>query len=112
MPLSWNEIRDRPVAFVRDWEDESLARCKCFLVASLGLVFGSHNGIWKIRGRSVSFSTASCLTGMGLLMTFLGAVLTYANSPINSNVIDGGSASSDYESIARETRVKNMGAEP
>ncbi len=23
MPLSWNEIRDRSVAFVREWEDES-----------------------------------------------------------------------------------------
>lgn len=23
MPLSWNEIRDRSVAFVREWENES-----------------------------------------------------------------------------------------
>lgn len=47
------------------------------------------------------------INSIGLILNIAGVLVVYFSSPINHDVIDGGSASTNYDQIGRETKRKN-----
>lgn len=50
----------------------------------------------------------TALNSLGLLLTIVGIVLLYLNSPLNSSTIDGGRADTDFAAIHSETAKRNV----
>ena len=44
---------------------------------------------------------------IGIALTMIGVYVIYANSPINSHVIDGGDFDTDFSAIERSTKRRN-----
>lgn len=48
------------------------------------------------------------LNSIGIGLTMLGVYMVYVNSPINYTEIDGGNASTDWDSIERKAKRRNI----
>lgn len=44
----------------------------------------------------------------GIVLTMLGVYMVYINSPINHTVIDGGNASTDWSTVERKAKERNL----
>nr|CAS02813.1 putative integron gene cassette protein [uncultured bacterium] len=61
----------------------------------------SSRGRYIVDGRAITNSG-------GIVLTMAGVYMVYANSPINSSVIDGGNFDTDFAAIDRDTRHRNL----
>lgn len=49
------------------------------------------------------------VNAVGILVSMVGVLVVYVNSPLNISAIDGGDASTDFNKIERRTLRRNRG---
>lgn len=55
----------------------------------------------------IFIDTKTSINSIGLLLTIIGTFVVYKNSPLNTSNIDGGNASSNYETEKYKVNQKN-----
>ena len=49
------------------------------------------------------------VNAVGILLSIIGVVVVYVNSPLNVSAIDGGDASTDFNQLEKRTLKRNHG---
>ena len=54
------------------------------------------------------FDIKTAVNSLGLVLTFIGTLLVYLNSPLNEHSINGGSASTNFDEVQADAKRKNI----
>ena len=50
----------------------------------------------------------NAINSFGIILTMIGVVMVYRNSPLNESVVDGGGADTDFGAIQRKQKRRNQ----